>query len=118
MCGRIILNKRIITPGQTIPVFVDKVKMFKTFGIWNGSSYSYNARSETWHQKWGSCDWNLCKVPVEGFVEGSKTFYGDFLLSGLYKGENVILLTQEANEIIKPWHHRMPIILNETKLAA
>lgn len=113
MCGRIILNKKVITPGTVIPTIIQGLKVNKTFGVNLGVGYSYNARSETWEQKWGTCDWKLCKIPVEGFIEGSKRFEGNFLLSGLYKGQNCLILTQDASEEVLPYHRRMPVFLNQ-----
>lgn len=112
MCGRIILNKKVITPGTIITTIIQGLKVNKTFGVNLGAGYSYNARSETWEKKWGTSDWHLCKIPVNGFMEGNHIFYGDFLLSGLYKGNNCLILTQEAIPEVQPYHHRMPVILN------
>ncbi|RME89134.1 MAG: hypothetical protein D6785_00190, partial [Planctomycetota bacterium] len=60
-----------------------------------------------------------CLVPADGFYEwkekepyyfflkGRKLF---FLFSFLLNKESVIVLTIEANELLMPIHHRMPVI--------
>lgn len=107
MCQRIIVNKEAVVPGQKVPVIIQGLRFNKTFGINTGVYFVYSACVDTWELKWGVYDWNLCKILTEGYTEGSTTVYGEYLLSGLYKGENFLILTTKTEKS----HKRTPVIL-------
>jgi putative SOS response-associated peptidase YedK len=112
MCGRIVQNKRIIRPGNSLFVYINKNKVPL---IWGTEEGYYNARIENWHTVWEPKNWKLCKVPIEGFYEGhgekNTLFSGNIQVRGLYKGNRVVIMTKDSNDLIKSVHHRMPVIL-------
>ncbi len=95
-----------------------------------------NARCETVHQKSSfkeSFQFRRCLIPVNGFYEWQKRSDGKqpylfqprdkslFALAGIwdrweYPGGNVLksctILTTVANKVMRPIHHRMPVIVN------
>ena len=92
----------------------------------------YNARAETVHQKptfRSAMQARRLAVPVEGFYEFPQNrppvaFHrsnGDrMLLAGLWQprkaGPGCVIITQTANSVVKPHHHRMPALLAEQHL--
>lgn len=85
-----------------------------------GEGQVYNARIETASMDrpsmWSiAYDSQRCLVPVTSFWEHSKEFrspQGPMMLGGLYNSNNeVAIVTQAANALIAPVHHRMPAII-------
>jgi putative SOS response-associated peptidase YedK len=80
-----------------------------------------------------------CLIPVDGFYEWKKTegktkqpYYirlskeGPFAFAGLWEHwegpdssavESCTIITTEANDLLRPWHDRMPVILPEEEYA-
>ena len=87
----------------------------------------FNARSETIQEKkLFSASWKYkrCLIPASGFFEKSfrirKKNYDTFWLGGIwskwtsYDGveiESCCILTTKPNDLIKPIHHRMPVVV-------
>jgi putative SOS response-associated peptidase YedK len=87
----------------------------------------YNARSETVEEKKlfsGSWKYKRCLIPASGFFEKKyrirKDNYETFWLGGIWSKwtspdgaelESCCVLTTEPNELIKPFHHRMPVVV-------
>ncbi len=87
----------------------------------------FNARSETVEEKKlfsGSWRHKRCLLPASGFFEKKyrirKENYETFWLGGVWSKwtspdgaelESCCVLTTEPNEIIKPLHHRMPVVV-------
>ena len=87
----------------------------------------YNARSETIEEKKlfsGSWKYKRCLIPASGFFEQKHRFrkenYETFWLGGIWSKwtssdgaelESCCVLTTEPNELIKPFHHRMPVVV-------
>jgi putative SOS response-associated peptidase YedK len=115
MCGKVEKKSRKISPGSSIFFTTEEHTIMGTWGVNNGSLY--NARSEKRETTWKK--FNKCIVEVDAFYEGGKKFTsssGKFYLAGLYNAkEEVVLLTQPANDAVKPYHHRMPVIITNIK---
>ena len=87
----------------------------------------FNARSETLEEKKlfrGSWQYKRCLIPASGFFERKyrirKANYETFWLGGIWSKwtspdgaelESCCILTTEPNELVKPFHHRMPVIV-------
>jgi putative SOS response-associated peptidase YedK len=126
------------TPGRILPVVTrhspNQVQLM-TWGFvpfWSkdqkGRQLLFNARAEsvttksTFSQAFKS---QRCLVPANGFYEwkqeGSKKipYYFEikdrplFAFAGLYDNNSYTIITTEPNDIVKPIHHRMPVILIE-----
>ena len=86
-----------------------------------------NARSETIEEKTlfrDSWKYKRCLIPASGFFEKKylirKDNYETFWLGGIWSKwtspvgaelESCCILTTEANKLVKPFHHRMPVIV-------
>ena len=87
----------------------------------------FNARSETLEEKKlfsGSWKHKRCLIPASGFFEKKyrirKENYETFWLGGIWSKwfspdgsefESCCILTTEPNELVKPLHHRMPVVV-------
>lgn len=118
-----------ITPSNKAPVYVaENAKATAYLYTWgypkfDGDGLIYNARSETAAEKKlfaQSMQQHRCIVPASGFYEGRKKegFFtlesnAVMYLAGLYQPgkERLVILTTAANTDVKPFHHRMPVIL-------
>ena len=94
-----------------------------------GKLRPFNARSETVEKKKlfsGSWKHKRCLIPASGFFEKTyrirKENYETFWLGGIWSKwsspdgaelESCCILTTEPNDLVKPIHHRMPIIVPE-----
>lgn len=89
-----------------------------------------NARSETAHEKpsfRSAFRYRRCLIPADGYYEwqsrsqGKQPYYFSnadqnlFAIAGLWESwndiETVVILTTQANSLMKPVHHRMPVII-------
>ncbi|NBX66819.1 MAG: hypothetical protein EBQ96_07480 [Proteobacteria bacterium] len=114
-------------PGMTLPV-IAKGRLGLARWSWpleNETRPLINIRSESVHQKpLFAPDWaagHRCVAPATGFFEKGRLFcaadHEIFGLCGLWTrtpDEQVCfaLLTQEAGDPVKPFHHRMPVIVD------
>ena len=89
----------------------------------------FNARSETIEEKKlfkGSWKQKRCLIPASGFFEKKylirKENYETFWLGGIWSKwsssdgielESCCVLTTEPNELVKPLHNRMPVVVPE-----
>ena len=87
----------------------------------------FNARSETVDEKKlfsGSWKHKRCLIPASGFFEKKfrirKKNYKTFWLGGIWSKwsspdgaelESCCVLTTEPNDLVKPLHHRMPVVV-------
>ena len=87
----------------------------------------FNARVETLEEKKlfsGSWKYKRCLMPASGFFEKNyrirKVNYETFWLGGIWSKwistdglelESCCVLTTEPNELVKPFHNRMPVIV-------
>jgi len=131
----------LIKPQDPVLVIKNEGKMKTTFMSWGFISpwakdpfdksqpRPFNARSETVGEKnffQGSWRNKRCLIPASGFFEKGfrirKKNYATFWLGGLWSRwtsrdgaelESCCILTTEPNELIKPIHHRMPVVIPE-----
>ncbi len=127
-----------VTPGQIMPIITknkDSNQLtFLTWGFlpsWARSDFKplINTRSETLLQKpffKDSFSGNRCLIPSSGFYEWQKQAKSTpphyfslkddsiFSMAGLYSPTGYTIITTSPNSLIKPIHHRMPVILNQT----
>ena len=87
----------------------------------------FNARSETIEEKKlfsGSWKYKRCLIPASGFFEKKYRIrmenYETFWLGGIWSKwtssngseiESCCILTTESNDLIKPFHNRMPVVV-------
>ena len=129
----------LINPTDPVLVIKNEGKLKTTFMYWGFISpwakdpfnkslpRPFNARSETVRDKklfQGSWRYKRCLIPATGFFEKGfrirKKDYSTFWLGGIWSRwisqdgaelESCCILTTEANELIKPFHHRMPVVI-------
>ena len=130
-----------INPLDPVLVIKNEGKMKTTFMSWGFISpwaknpfdkslqRPYNARSETvWGKKLFQDSWRnkRCLIPATGFIEKGyrirKKDYATFWLGGIWSRwtspdgtelESCCILTTDPNNLIKPLHHRMPVVIPE-----
>ena len=131
----------LIKPQDPVLVIKNEGKMKTTFMSWGFiSSWAkdpfdkslvrpFNARSETVGEKklfQSSWRYKRCLIPATGFFEKGfrirKKNYSTFWLGGIWSRwnsldgteiESCCILTTQPNELIKPLHHRMPVVIPE-----
>ena len=129
----------LIKPTDPVLVIKNEGKIRTTFMTWGliphwakdpfekGRARPFNARSETVEKKKlfsGSWKHKRCLIPASGFFEKKyrirKDNYETFWLGGIwskwtsYDGaelESCCILTTEPNDLVKPIHNRMPVIV-------
>ncbi len=136
-----LLTKGDVYPGNFAPIIhIDDKNNYTVssmkWGFTSQKGILINARSETADTTYSfkhSIKNNRCLVPMNGFYEWKKIdeknktkylFKDDNMplmyLAGLYRQENEIsvftILTAEANEQIAPYHHRMPLTINDDSM--
>lgn len=122
-------------PHQNIPVLVEESGILKVknmrwrYHISHSSRLIVNARSETvLERKMFQNDFQnrRCLIIAKGFYEWDHqkhqiAFEKDddsmILMAGIYnKKQEVVILTRQANEVIKPIHSRMPVMIEKDKM--
>ncbi len=132
-------TQNLIRPADPILVVKNEGRIETTFMLWGFiSSWSkepfdkkrprpFNARSETLEEnKLFSGSWRhkRCLIPASGFFEKNyrirKRNYETFWLGGIWSKwtsnngsefESCCILTTKPNELVKPFHNRMPIVI-------
>ena len=132
-------TQNIIRPNDIVLVIKNEGKIKTTFMKWGFISpwakdpfnkkipRPFNARSETVKEKKlfsGSWKYKRCLIPASGFFEKNylirKENYETFWLGGIWSKwispdgveiESCCVLTTEPNELVKPLHYRMPVII-------
>tara|TARA_B100000945_G_scaffold263421_1_gene222210 strand:+ start:49 stop:687 length:639 start_codon:yes stop_codon:yes gene_type:complete len=132
-------TQNLIRPTDPILVIKNEGRMKTTFMSWGfispwakdpfdkGRPRPFNARSETVEEKkLFSESWKhkRCLIPASGFFERNhrirKENFETFWLGGIWSKwtspdgdelESCCVLTTEPNELVKPLHHRMPVIV-------
>ena len=130
-----------IKPNDPVLVIKNEGKIKTTFMSWGFISQwaknpfdkslprPFNARSETVADKklfQSSWKHKRCLIPASGFFEKGfrirKKNYATFWLGGIWSRwtsqdgaelESCCILTTNPNELIKPLHHRMPVVIPE-----
>ena len=131
--------QNLIRPSDPVLVIKNEGKVKTTFMLWGlicpwakdpfdkTKPRPFNARSETIGEKKifsGSWKHKRCLIPASGFFEKKyrirKENYEPFWLGGIWSKwispdgtdlETCCVLTTESNELVKPLHHRMPVIV-------
>ena len=130
-------QERTVSPGGSLRVNTrEENNIATTWGLpqSRGNGLIYNARAESVHRKptfQEAFRKSRCAVPVLGFMEFPRNgrpvrIQGQedriLNLAGIRQarwGKNLsVIITQEANSLIKPHHHRMPALLDEEQLEA
>ena len=132
-------TQNLIRPTDPVLVIKNEGKMKTTFMSWGfippwakdpfdkKRSRPFNARSETLEEKKlfsGSWKNKRCLIPASGFLEKKyrirKENYETFWLGGIWSKwsspdgaeiESCCILTTEPNNLIKPFHDRMPVVV-------
>ena len=132
-------TQNLIRPNDPVLVIKNEGKIKTTFMSWGfvspwakdpfakGRPRPFNARSESVEDKKlfsGSWKYRRCLIPASGFFEKKylirKENYESFWLGGIWSKwtsadgaelETCCVLTTKPNELIKPLHHRMPVIV-------
>ena len=132
-------TQNLIKPTDPVLVIKNEGRIKTTFMSWGFISpwakdpfdkerpRPFNARSETVEEKKlfsGSWKHKRCLIPASGFFEKKyrirKDNYETFWLGGIWSKwsspvgaelESCCVLTTAANEIVKPFNHRMPVII-------
>ena len=132
-------TKNLIRPTDPVLVIKNEGIMKTTFMHWGfispwakepfkqESPRPFNARSETVEEKKlfsRSWKYKRCLIPASGFFEKKfrirKENYETFWLGGIWSSwtspdgteiESCCVLTTKPNDLIKPIHHRMPVIV-------
>ena len=131
--------QNLIRPNDPILVIKNEGKMKTTFMSWGfippwakdpfdkKRPRPFNARSETVDEKKlfsGSWKNKRCLIPASGFWEKKfrirKENFKTFWLGGIWSKwtspygdelESCCVLTTEPNDLVKPLHHRMPVVV-------
>ena len=132
-------TQNLIRPNDPVLVIKNEGRIKTTFMVWGfispwakdpfekGRTRPFNARSETVEERklfYGSWKHKRCLIPASGFFEKNyrirKENYETFWLGGIwskwasYDGtefESCCILTTEPNDLIKPIHTRMPVVI-------
>jgi len=132
-------TQNLIRPTDPVLVIKNEGRIKTTFMSWGFISpwakdpfdkeipRPFNARSETvGEKKLFKRSWKhkRCLIPASGFFEKKfrirKENYDTFWLGGIWsqwtsidgvERESCCVLTTEPNEIVKPLHHRMPVVV-------
>tara|TARA_B100000902_G_scaffold76920_1_gene81693 strand:+ start:385 stop:1023 length:639 start_codon:yes stop_codon:yes gene_type:complete len=132
-------SQNLIRPNDPVLVIKNEGKIKTTFMSWGFISpwakdpfdkkrpRPFNARSETIEEKKlfrGSWKYKRCLIPASGFFEKKyrirKENYETFWLGGIWSKwsspegaefESCCILTTEPNDLLKPIHNRMPVIV-------
>ena len=132
-------TRNLFKPTDPVLVIKNEGKMKTTFMFWGFISpwtknpfdkekpRPYNVRSETVEEKKffsGSWKHKRCLIPASAFFEKGfrirKENYETFWLGGIWSKwsspdgteiESCCILTIEPNDLIKPLHHRMPVVV-------
>ncbi len=131
--------QNLIRPNDPVLVIKNEGRVKTTFMTWGFISpwakdpfdkerlRPFNARSESVEEKKlfsGSWKYKRCLIPSSGFFEKKyrirKENYETFWLGGIWSKwnsndgdeiESFCILTTEPNELVKPLHHRMPVVV-------
>lgn len=113
MCASCKIGSQTVNPGSNMIINFFHGSDVKLWGI---REY-YNARVENINNFWK--DYKFCYTQASSFFEGhkefqlksSKQFSKLFKIASLYNEDGFVMLTRPATTIVKPHHHRMPVIL-------
>ena len=113
MCGRVKHRGHDMSPNSTL--YIRDVQGVRPL-VWGTLDGYYNARSEKLYTTWRRLSSNRCILEVENFTERNGVFIPNdsnlLELGCIYNDNFFLVLTQQANQIVQSYHHRMPLIIN------
>ena len=137
------VTQNLIRPNNQVLVIKNEGRMKSTFMSWGFISpwakdafdkrtlRPFNARSESVEEKKlfsRSWKYKRCLIPASGFFEKRfrirKENYETFWIGGIWSKwtspdgteiESCCILTTKPNDIIKPFHNRMPVVIPDGK---
>lgn len=117
MCGIFTYQGQKVIPGQINPVITQDFN--KSVDLrWGISGFLINSRLESLKSKSIYKNLNPCLITVDGYYEGGHYFDLPFnqlnYFAGLHDPSAFTIITIPANEIVLPYHPRMPSVLNGT----
>ena len=113
MCVK--LKSSGMKPGQINMFTTSKGNGFGQWGFQNGKQY--NVRLESLPTIWNKPEYKRSIISVDSFWEKNKQFEyvgkRDLHIGVIYNPEaEWAVITCPANEIVAPFHHRMPLVLD------
>lgn len=114
---------------QILIIYQEETQLKMTKKSWGYTHSKYqgriiNARCETLFEKVKFKEdiyTNRCLIPAKGFYEWDSlkqqfSFENNnepLYFAGLFHGDEVVIITTQANQIMRPIHHRMPLIIKQ-----
>lgn len=117
MCGSIGIKRK--GPNS---VFAFKTANYTQYGLWGfNKGEVYNARSESLDTVWKGSQYKHGVLYIESFWEKGNQFKrknrGLFAIAVIYNKKNEFaIVTAPANELVKVYHHRMPLLLRDDQV--
>jgi len=116
MCTRLRKGTGLITPGVLAQYRVLSGILQGKFGLDFGQGPILNAREESLHGFWHKKDAQRGIIEVDEFYEKNVGFGmdGPMKVGCLYMpSHNFVIVTTAANNVVLPYHHRMPLIIGD-----
>lgn len=117
MCSR--LGNKKLKPNNVFPY---KSSSGTQYGLWGfNEGQVYNARAESLRTVWKDKHDNRGVIFVESFWEGNTRFKRKdnklFAMAVIYNDKDEFaLVTAPANDVVKKYHHRMPLLLADDQV--
>lgn len=114
MCANAKIGSRTVHPGEELAVHTASGTDTKVWGMLRSDGgYLYNSRIEGLDVIWKKFGRIYCCLDC--FYEGGMPFIVEGMKSipcaGLYRDNEFTLITRPAECVVKPYHGRMPVIL-------
>lgn len=130
MCGRYYLSAGLaayLNKLTALPIYSGDFIPMKACLIYDGNyrlmtwglekkSLIINARLETINEKSSFKNMRRCLILASGFYEKGLSFFTQeepLYLAGLCDDKRFVIITTVANDSMSPYHHRMPLIIEE-----
>lgn len=113
MCGKVNQFHAVVSPGMTLTVrYADGTYRQHIWGLPVRGQLVYNAREEGLDLTWGKRPPRV-EIPLEGFYERDKNkewvyFNKPLTAKGIVVGDRVLIVTTQAQGIVKAIHSRQP----------
>jgi len=116
MCGQVRQARAEVRPGMVLTVLhADGTYRQHEWGFISRGQRISNAREEELVETWGNRRERV-SIELDGFYERAKDgswvyFDTPIVAKGIMVGDNVLIVTTNANNIVKRVHSRMPMAL-------